>query len=50
MTKTQSRQMQERAEEVARWMRDCGDFDGPTVAKAEQVATAISAEREDNGF
>jgi hypothetical protein len=50
MTKTQSFQMMEAANQVARWMRDCGDFDGPTVVKAEQVAAAIEAEREDMGF
>lgn len=50
MTKTQSFQMMEAANQVARWMRDTGDFDGPTVVKAEQVAMAIRAEREDCGF
>jgi hypothetical protein len=50
MTKTQSFQMMEAANQVARWMRDCGDFDGPTVVKAEQVAAAITAERDDQGF
>ena len=50
MTKTQSREMRERAEDVARWMRDTGDFTAEQVEAADMVADAIRREREEWGY
>ena len=50
MTKTQSRERAEQAEEVARWVQSTGEFSADVVEAANKVAEAVREARRDCGF